>query len=260
MLLLHLGAFRLDIDHDRHTLWHRLMPQTRLVCALLLVFAIALTPNGQWLTWLVYGFGVGVIAIVSRVTLKDLIQRVAVEFLFVGLVLLGTLFRSGGTVVWQWGLLQVTTEGLTVLGSVSVKMLLSLTLVNILVLTTSISSLLTALTSLHVPPLLVAILASMHRYIGVLVDEFDSMKKAAQSRNLFGSPRWQRLVIGNMVGSLFIRTLERGEQVHQAMLARGYTGVPIAIVSPRIKRLDYVAFGLILSLGIVGQLLHLRFK
>lgn len=257
MLLLHLGAFRLDLDSDRQTFWHRLTPQTRVLCAVLLVFAISLTPNGQWLTWMVYALMVGAIAVISQVTLADLLKRVAVEFLFVGLVLVGTLFRSGGEVVWQWGILQITTEGLIVLGSVSTKMVLSLTMLNILVLTTSIPSLLNALVALRVPGLLVAIMAAMHRYILVLVDEFEAMKKAAQSRNLFGSPRWQRLVLGNIIGSLFIRTLERGEQVHQAMLARGYTGLPPVAELPHNQRRDRVMLMLVISLGVLGQFFHL---
>jgi cobalt/nickel transport system permease protein len=39
---------------------------------------------------------------------------------------------------------------------------------------------------------------------------------------------WQLQIIGNMIGSLFIRTYERAERVYAAMLARGYTGtVPL---------------------------------
>jgi cobalt/nickel transport system permease protein len=29
-----------------------------------------------------------------------------------------------------------------------------------------------------------------------------------------------------MMGSLFLRTYDRGDRIHQAMLSRGYTGLP----------------------------------
>lgn len=256
-MLFHIGAFRLDLDSDRHTIWHQLVPKTRVLWTLLLIFATSLTPNGQWLTWLVYGLAVGMVAIVSQVTLWDLLKRVVVEFLFVGLVLFGTLFRAGGETVWQWGFLQITTEGLTVLGSVSLKMVLSLTMLNILILTTSVSNLLNALLALRVPQLLVAILFAMYRYIQVLVNEFNCMKKAAQSRNLLRNPRWHRLMIGNMIGSLFIRTVNRGEQIHQAMLARGYTGLPPAIDRPVTRRCDRVSLAIVISVVLMGQILHI---
>ncbi|XGV98953.1 MAG: cobalt ECF transporter T component CbiQ [Leptolyngbya sp. BL-A-14] len=256
-MLLHIGAFRLDLDSQRVSPWHRLAPKTRVLCTLLLLFAIALTPNGRWWSWAIYAVGVGAIVLTSRVTLSILCKRVAVESVFISVVLLGTLFRSGGTVLWHWGWLQITTEGLWVLGSVALKAILSLLLANVLVLTTSVPSLLHALTALRMPPLLVAILASMYRYIAVLIEEFQSMQRAAVSRNLMGSNRWKRLVVGNMMGSLFIRTLDRGDRVHQAMLSRGYNGLPPVPVAVMSQRHDAIALTLTALLTLLGQGIYL---
>ncbi len=257
MLLLHLGAFRLDIDSKQATLWHSLAPRTRLLCTLLMVFAIALTPNGRWWTWAIYGLGVLSVVFFSRVTKKVLFKRIAVEFAFIGTVLLGTLFRDGGEVLWSWGILRITTEGLTVLGSVTIKALLSLLTLNILTLTTSVPALLNALTALRVPPLLVATLASMYRYIGVLIREFQAMRKAAASRNLSNSGVWQRAIIGSMMGTLFIRTYERGERVYQAMQARGYQGVPVVEKVPSGGRSDAIVITLTTALALLGQAIYL---
>ncbi len=257
-MLLHIGAFRLDVDSERRSLWHDLIPSTRVLCTVLMVFAIALTPNGQWKTWGLYGLGIGMLVRISQITLGSLAKRVGVELSFVGVVLLGTLFQRSGDVVWQWGWLQVTTVGLTTLGSVALKMLLSLTMVNILILTTPIPALLHAIATLRVPPLLVAIMASMYRYIAVLTDEFQSMRRAALSRNLMNSRRAQRQVIGNMFGSLFIRTYDRGERVHQAMLARGYTGLFPQTEIPKGRWRDGVAITMVAALAIAGQLFHIQ--
>jgi len=259
MLLLHIGAFQLDIDSKLSTPWHDLAPRTRVLCALLFVFATTLTPNGHWWTWAMYGAGLAVLILFCRVTLLTLLQRVAVESTFIGVVLIGTLFRGGGEVLWQWGWLQVTTQGLLVLGSVSLKALLCLLMLNLLTLTTSVPALLHALVELKMPPLLVAVMASMYRYIAVLVTEFNTMQRAAASRNLLGSNRHQRLVLGNMIGSLFIRTYERGDRVHQAMLARGYTGVPSVAEIPKGGRRDVVALTLMLLLLLSGQAIYLSF-
>ena len=253
-MLLHIGAFHVDVDSKRTTPWHALAPRTRLLCAVLSVFAIALTPNGHWLTWAIYGIGVAGVILLARVTLAVLPKRVGIEFAFVGVVLLGTLFQPGGEVLWSWGWLQITTEGLTVLGSVTLKVLLSLLTLNVLILTTSIPALLHALTVLRTPPLLVAILASMYRYIGVLMGELNAMRRAAAARNFSGSNRWQRLVVGNMIGALFIRTYERGERVYQAMLARGYTGLPPVGEVPKGNWRDILALTLTLIWALVGQL------
>ncbi len=256
-MLLHVGAFHLDIDSKQASPWHKLAPRTRILCTLLMVFAIALTPDGHWLTWAIYGLAVVGLILISRVTLPVLLKRVAVESVFISVVLLGTLFRGGGKVLWAWGPLKITTVGLTVLGSVTLKALLSLLILNILTLTTSIPALLNALVELRTPPLLVAIIASMYRYINVLIGEFNAMRRAAASRNLMGSNRSSRLVVGNMMGSLFIRTYERGERVYQAMLARGYQGVPIVEKVPSGGQRDIVALTLTVILALLGQGVYL---
>ncbi len=256
-MLLHIGTFHLDVDSHGKTLWHRLSAPARILCSVLLVFAIALTPNGRWATWALYGIGLVFMILLTRVTLTVLLKRVAVEFMFIGAVLIGTLFRGGGSVLWQWGWLRLTTEGLTVLGSVSLKAFLSLLILNVLTMTTPIPALLQALSALRLPPLLVAILASMYRYIAVLSDEFHAMKRAALSRNLMGNRRWQRLVVGNMMGSLFIRTLDRGDRVHRAMLSRGYDGIPVVQVMPPRSRWDVIALTLTAVLVLAGQGIYL---
>jgi cobalt/nickel transport system permease protein len=253
-MLLHIGAFHLPLATQPQTPWHRLMPRTRVLCVLLLVFAIGLTPDGRWLTWACYGMGLLTMIWLSRVALMPLCQRVSAELLFISTVLLGTLFRDGGEVLWQWGWLRITTAGLVVLGSVGLKATLSLLALNFLTATTSIPALLNALLELRFPPLLVAILASMSRYLTVLVEETKSMQRAAQSRNLMNHPRHKRLIVGNMFGSLFLRTLDRGERVHQAMLARGYQGAPPVAITPVGSSADGVVLTLTAGLTLLGQI------
>ena len=256
-MLLHVGAFQLDVNSKQVSPWHSLAPRTRLLCALLIVFAIVLTPNGHWQTWAIYGLALAGLLLLSRVTLLVLLKRVAVESTFISVVILGTLFRGGGKVLWAWGPLEVTTVGLTILGSVATKALLSLLILNLLTLTTSVPALLQALLMLRTPPLLVAILASMYRYISVLIAELAAMRRAAACRNLTGSSHWQRMVIGNMMGALFIRTYERGERVYQAMLSRGYQGVPEVEKVPEGGRRDVVALTLTVVLVLLGQAVYL---
>jgi len=255
--MLHIATFSRENECQNCGFWQKLAPHTRVLVTLLLVFATALTPNGSWETWGIYGLGLIILILISRVTISVLLQRVVIEFVFIGVVLLGTLFRDGGEILWSWGFLRITSEGLLVLGSVAFKAFLCLCTVNILVLTTAIPDLLQALVTLKTPPLLVAILASMYRYLAVLIAEFNSMRRAAIARNLMSSPRWQRLLVGHMIGSLFIRTYERGDRIYQAMLSRGYTGSLPSVQVPQSKLKDYLAIIAIVILILWGQMVHL---
>lgn len=247
---------------DRLNIWTSLAVHTRMLCVFLLVFAIALTPMGRWWTWLIYAIAIVPIIYWSRFDWGILTKRMAIELAFVSVILLGTLFRGGGEVIWQWRWMQITTYGLTVLVSVSIKSFLSLLLLNILTLSTSVSLLLQALVTLKTPPLLVSILASMYRYIGVLTNEFKAMRRAATARNF--APRnlydryrqdhaWQRQVLGNMLGVLFIRTYDRGDRIYQAMLARGYQGIPVVNETSSGDWRDRLAIGCVMIVILVGQ-------
>lgn len=254
-MLLHIHGFQRHSEHKPYTLWHSLTPQTRLLCTIISVFAIALTPNGEWQTWGVYALGVLFLILLSRISIPQLLSRVGIEFAFVGVVLLGTLFRREGEVVWSWGFISITNVGLMVLGSVTLKVFLSLLMLNVLTLTTSISSLFQALLVLKIPPLLVAIMASMYRYLKVLIDEFTTRRRAAMSRNLTINKWATRQVIGNMIGSLFIRTYERGERIYQAMLARGYKGLPPVEKVSSYRKRDGIALMLTFIIIVLGQII-----
>lgn len=255
-MLLHIGAVRLDLDSHRPSPWRSLAPQARLLCALMFVFATALTPPGRWLVWAIYGLGLGGLILMSRINLMVLLQRVAIEMGLAGVVLVGTLFRQEGTVLWQWGIFQVTTVGLTILASVSLKALLSLGMLNLLVLTTPMPDLLQGLTRLKMPDLLVAILAAMHRYSSILVAEFAAMRRAALARNLMARRQGQRRVVGHMMGALFLRSYDRGDRVYQAMVARGYQGNLTRADLPGMHRTDRLALGMMAGWLVAGQLIQ----
>jgi len=77
---------------------------------------------------------------------------------------------------------------------------------------------------LGVPKIFVLIISFMYRYVFVLVDQVMRMKQARDSRNFGGKYLYQFNTLGNMIGTLFIRSYERGERIYAAMLARGYNG------------------------------------
>ena len=103
----------------------------------------------------------------------------------------------------------------------------SLAVLSILVLagTTRFHKLLAAARKLGMPAVLVATLQFMDRYRYVLVDELDRMTTARRARtfNRRDSLTWGLLT--GLIGLLFLRTFERAERVHGAMVARGWDGV-----------------------------------
>ena len=65
----------------------------------------------------------------------------------------------------------------------------------------------------------------MDRYIYVLTDELDRMRKARTARTFRGSGRLDYAILTSLLGVLLLRAWERGDRVHAAMAARGWDGV-----------------------------------
>ena len=90
---------------------------------------------------------------------------------------------------------------------------------------TTARELLRGLEKLHLPKLMVQIAAFMLRYVNVINDEMERMKVARESRGFIATGIKDWKVLATAASALFIRSYERGERVHLAMLSRGYTGV-----------------------------------
>ncbi len=85
--------------------------------------------------------------------------------------------------------------------------------------------LLLALQDLGMPRRLLAILRFAIRYLEVLQEETSRLNRARELRQIQKPSlgrRWK--TTGQLVGTLFLRTLERAERVFQAMRSRGYRG------------------------------------
>ena len=118
----------------------------------------------------------------------------------------------------------VSEPGLIAAGGFLAKATLGVVASLTLASTTEPVDLLRGLRTLRMPDQIVQIMSFMIRYLDVVTDELRRMVTAMRSRGCDPrSPRhWPMLA--RTLGALFIRSYERGERVHLAMLSRGYDG------------------------------------
>jgi cobalt/nickel transport system permease protein len=77
----------------------------------------------------------------------------------------------------------------------------------------------------------------MLRYFDVVFGEMQRMKVARESRGFQAKHLGHVGVLAHSAGALFIRSYERGERVHLAMLSRGYNGsIPSLGEAPALRR------------------------
>ena len=204
------------------SLVHRAAPHAKLLALLGFVLVVVATPRDWFAAYALFLVLLGVVITVSRVPVAFLARRLVVEVPFVVFAVLLPFLALGprvevlGVRVSEAGLL--AAWGLLAKGTLGV--LASLTLAA----TTPADDLLRGLQRLRLPELLVQIMGFMVRYLDVVTDELGRMLVAMRSRGAdLRSPRsWPALA--RALGALFLRSYERGERVHHAMLSRGYTG------------------------------------
>jgi cobalt/nickel transport system permease protein len=194
-------------------------------------------------------------SLASRLGLAFALRRSYVALPFV-LVAVPLLFTVPGEVVFDVPLLgwTVSAQGLERFLSLLLRSWIAIQAAILLTAVTPFPDLLWALGALRLPRTLVATMGFMYRYLFVLADEAARMLRARAARAARppgeGKPPllWQARVAGNMVGSLFLRALERSERVHAAMAARGYNGQMPALARHSMRRGDWLMTGAVVLL------------
>jgi cobalt/nickel transport system permease protein len=167
---------------------------------------------------------VAIVARAAGLPLPTLARRLLIEAPFVAFALfLPLVGEAPRTDVPGLGL-SLSEPGLWAAWNVLVKGTLGVAATVLLASTTSVAELLYGLDRLRVPRAFTTIAGFMVRYGEVISGEARRMRVARLSRG--HDPRWiwQARAVASTAGTLFIRSYERGERIHVAMLSRGFTG------------------------------------
>ena len=240
-----------DQYHPAHTYVHRLDPRVKVIAAVAYVLAVGLAPNGAWWS---FGVFLALILIASRISGLGWLfaarrAYVAIPFALAALPLPFTISGPPAFTIPILGW-TASTPGLIRFFSVLIRMWTAVQAAILLTATTRFPDLLWALGALRVPLTLVGIIGFMYRYLFVLADEALRMLRARAARSASIDPRrrpsarWQGHVAGSMIGSLFLRAIERSERVYAAMSARGYDGRPRPQSRHRMRAIDWTALGI----------------
>ncbi len=200
---------------------HRLPAAGKLLAVLGFVLCVVATPAGAWGVFAAQGAALVVVAALARLPLATVARRLVVEVPF--LVFAAAMpFVASGPRIDVLGL-SLSQAGVLGGATLAIKATLGVLAAVVLSATTSAADLLLALERLRLPGAFVAIAGFMVRYVGIVSGDLARAAVARESRGATG--RFERLrATAGGVGTLFVRSYERGERVQRAMQARGYTG------------------------------------
>lgn len=210
-----------------HSVVHRAPAHVKILALLAFVLLVVATPRDWFAAYAVHlGVLLAVIA-ASRVPLGYLLPRMVIEVPFLVFAALVPFVAEGPRVdvplPGGWSV-SVSESGLLAAWGLAVKGTLGVLASLTLAATTEPDAVLRGLQRLRFPDLLVQIMGFMVRYLDVVSADLGRMVTAMRSRGVDPrSPRhWPALA--RTLGALFVRSYERGERVHLAMLSRGYDG------------------------------------
>jgi cobalt/nickel transport system permease protein len=201
---------------------HRLPPHCKIAAVFCFVLAVVATPRDAVWVFAAYAALLAAVAYAARIPYRVLLKRMLIEVPFVAFAVLMP-FVATGPRVDVLGL-QLSEAGLWGAWNILAKGTLGVAASVVLAATTELRALILGLQRLRLPPLLVQIAGFMIRYGDVITDEMRRMRIARRSRGFEASGVRHWGVLAKSAGALFIRSYERGERVHLAMISRGYDG------------------------------------
>ena len=213
---------------------HKLDPRTKLIGTFAFVLVIFLANN-----WVTYGL------LIAYTLIALLLSKIPLGFFWKGIkpliwvilftVALQILFTSGGDVYFQWGFIQVTSEGIINAVFIFLRFVLIISFSTLLTLTTAplqltdaIEAVMKPLAVVKFPVHEVALMLSIAlRFVPTLMDEAQKIMNAQRARGVaFGAGNLfeQMKAIIPILIPLFVSSLNRAEDLATAMEARGYQG------------------------------------
>jgi cobalt/nickel transport system permease protein len=229
---------------------HDLPAHLKILVAVLTIFAIVLTPAQAVWAFVAYFLIIRTVIGMANLDFRTLLPRLVVEIPFVVFALMMPIIGTAPKIAV--GPLLLSEPGLWAAWALIAKATLGVLISVTLAATTQMTEAIAGLRRLRVPDLFVSILTAMIRYLNVVSEESKRMSRARAARGFTGrGPRsWPTLA--QSLGTLFIRSYERGERVHLAMMSRGYQGHMPELVAPQRAEMAQWIRSLMLPLLVAG--------
>lgn len=186
---------------------HALPAGLKMAIACAMVGSVLAVPVRWWVFHAVAGMLLVCAAAASRIPAGFLLRRMLLLEPLVAGVAAMALLRS---------------DGPRVFAAMMVRATLCLATMILLANTTPFAEILRVLRRLRLPAMLITALAMMYRYLFIVIDEAQRMRRARLARTYAPGRRRQWRLLATVVGGLFVRCTGRAERIYAAMRARGW--------------------------------------
>ena len=212
---------------------HRTDPRVKIVLVIAMIVSLLLASGVfSYALMAIYLF---VIIAVSKVHLKMVVRGLKPIFMIVVITDILNIFYTAGDIIWQFGLLHITKQGINAAIEMVVRIMLLIIGTSMLTYTTSpidltegLERLMSPLKKIHVPVHELAMVMSIAlRFIPTLIEETEKIISAQKARGAdfeTGSILKRAKAMVPILVPLFISSIRRAEELATAMECRLYRG------------------------------------
>lgn len=239
---------------SKNVFFRKLDPRIKLVLVMAMSIFLAISSQMKvLLAALLLGL---MITLSARIHISDILRRLIPANLFLLFIWTIVPFSMEGSPLFAVGPLICSREGVVLAMTITLKSNAIMIYGIFLMATTSIFTLGHAMHKLRLSKKLVHLFFFTYRYIHVINQEYIRLMSALKIRGFYPKTSFHTYrTFAYLIGMLLIRSLDRAQRVHQAMLCRGFHGKLYSIQKFSISRTDMLVFSgfiaAILALGIM---------
>jgi len=227
----------LDSLSYKDTVIHRLDPRTKVIATFAFIVTVVSFPKYEIVGLIPFCLFPAVIFSLGDIPIWFILKKVLVVSAFA--IFIGIFNPLFDTHVMYSPFGIPVSGGWISFFSILLKFFLTMCSALLLISTTSFPGVCHALRKLRIPVIFVSQLLFLYRYIFVLIEETLRMVRARDVRS-FGKRGQEMKVFINLIGTLFMRTIERAERIYNSMLSRGFSGTIHHIKKDRLRKADFV--------------------
>lgn len=253
--------------YESHSVIHRIDPRTKLLMLVVLMIFLFLADNFFGIALFAVFFVAS--AIISRIPVKMFLKNIKAIWLIIAFTaVLNLFYTSNGTVLWEFGILRLTTGGISRAAFMAIRIILLILLSSLLTYTTTPNDLTDGIESLLSPLRFVGLKNAVHtlammmtialRFIPTLVEETEKIMNAQKARgaDLENGKLMERIrALIPILIPLLLSAIRRAYDLAEAMECRCYNGGEgrVRMKQLHFARRDAVAavMGIVVCVGII---------
>lgn len=218
---------------------HRLDPRVRILSAF--AFSLVVSVSSRPLPVLLGLITALIITALARLQVKKFLTRILYANLFILFLWLFLPFTIKGESLIHIGPLDISLEGLIYCLRLTIKSNAIITVLIALTATMPVFTMGRAMGALGLPSKIVNLFIFSYRYIHTIMNEYRKLKEAMEIRGFRpGTNLHTYRSYAYLAGMLIVKSHDRAERVHSAMLCRGFQGRFYDLTGFDIKGEDFI--------------------